>query len=222
MRGRTGWRWMQVGLAALTVVGTPVAADDLLYYVDGDQVVFTNTPSRGDALPVPGLEARVRAATANLPTTPYDRFIEQVAATHGLDSNLIKAVAWVESAFDPDAVSPKGAMGLMQLMPATAKRYGVENPLDPYESLSGGARHLRDLLEEFGGNRTLALAAYNAGSGAVRRHKGVPSYRETRDYVRKVQGKLGREVRIDRKPSSPEEARIVMRVGADGSVHLSN
>ena len=173
----------------------PVAADELLYYVEGGRIVFTNTPSRHDALPVPGLEQRVQAVRRDLPETPYDEFIDKIAMQNGLDPALIKAVALVESAFDPQAVSAKGAMGLMQLMPLTALRYGVKDPLDPYESLRGGAQHLRELLEEFGGNLTLALAAYNAGAGAVRRHGGVPSYVETQAYVRKVHTKLGRPPR---------------------------
>jgi len=109
-----------------------------------------------------------------------------VARRHGLDPELVQAVVSVESAFKPDAVSPKGARGLMQLMPATAASLGVKDAFDPEENLDGGARHLNALLLLYGGDLTRALAAYNAGEGAVERHRGVPPYRETRAYVKKV------------------------------------
>jgi soluble lytic murein transglycosylase-like protein len=111
---------------------------------------------------------------------------EAAAKRHGLDPALVLAVVAVESAFRSDAVSPKGAQGLMQLMPATAVSLGVTNPLDPEQNLEGGARHLEGLLAQYGGDLTRALAAYNAGAGAVSRHGGVPPYRETREYVKKV------------------------------------
>lgn len=211
-------------LASVSTSVEPARAGDLLYFVEEGQVVFTNTPSRPDVRPVPGLEARVLAARANLPATAYDDFIERVSRENGIDPSLVKAVALVESAMNPEAVSPKGAMGLMQLMPATAMRYGVSDPLDPYQSLRAGARHLRDLMDEFGGNLTLALAAYNAGAGAVRRHGGVPAYRETRDYVSKVHTKLGRRARRVPPAAAPESRGepLAVQVRSDGSLVISN
>lgn len=185
--GRHSQRATLVG-AALVLTCLVAVADDRLYYevIDG-KVVFTNTPARGstEALRSPSGVAARRQRPSAVPSTVYDAHIERVAAEHGLDPSFVKAVALVESGFNPQAVSPKGAMGLMQLMPATARQYGVRDAFDPQENLSAGARHLRSLLDEFGDSR-LALAAYNAGSGAVRRHGGVPAYRETQDYVRKV------------------------------------
>ena len=108
------------------------------------------------------------------------------ARRHGLDPALVLAVVSVESGFRPEAVSPKGAQGLMQLMPRTAASLGVADALDPEQNLDGGARHLGQLLDRYGGDLTRALAAYNAGEGAVQRHGGVPPYRETRAYVKKV------------------------------------
>lgn len=108
------------------------------------------------------------------------------ARRHGLDPELVLAVVGVESAFRPEAVSPKGARGLMQLMPATAASLGVEDAFDPEENLDGGVRHLGTLLSLYGGDLERALAAYNAGEGAVDRHGGVPPYRETREYVKRV------------------------------------
>jgi soluble lytic murein transglycosylase-like protein len=108
------------------------------------------------------------------------------ARRHGLDPDLVMAVVSVESGFRPQAVSPKGAQGLMQLMPKTASSLGVANAFDPAQNLDGGTRHLGQLLTLYGGDLTRALAAYNAGEGAVHRHGGVPPYRETRAYVKKV------------------------------------
>ncbi|MCG6922092.1 MAG: lytic transglycosylase domain-containing protein [Acidobacteria bacterium] len=108
------------------------------------------------------------------------------AEKHGLDPELVLAVVGVESAFQPEAVSPKGAQGLMQLMPGTAASLGVEDALDPEQNLDGGVRHLGSLLALYDGDLARALAAYNAGEGAVSRHRGVPPFQETREYVRKV------------------------------------
>jgi soluble lytic murein transglycosylase-like protein len=113
------------------------------------------------------------------------------ARRHGLDPDLVMAVVSVESGFRPQALSPKGAQGLMQLMPKTASSLGVADAFDPAQNLDGGARHLGQLLTLYGGDLTRALAAYNAGEGAVDRHGGVPPYRETRAYVKKVLDRYG-------------------------------
>ena len=113
--------------------------------------------------------------------------IAAAADRHGLDRALLAAMVEVESGFQPKAVSPKGARGLMQLMPATAKRFGVKDPFDPLQSLDGGAQYLHWLLRRFEGRTDLALAAYNAGEGAVDRHGGrIPPYGETLRYVNGV------------------------------------
>jgi hypothetical protein len=114
------------------------------------------------------------------------------ALRHGLDPELVLAVIAVESGFQPAAVSPKGAQGLMQLMPGTARALGVTDSLDPAQNLDGGARYLKQMVAEQGGDLTKALAAYNAGPGAVRRHRGVPPYQETRHYVRRVLRRYGK------------------------------
>jgi hypothetical protein len=218
----------RAALLAATLLGAVSAglgADDLLYYVEGGEVVFTNLPQSGTK-PVPGMRKSWSVhAGQPLPSTRYDPFIERVATEMSIDPALIKAVALVESGFNPRAVSPKGAQGLMQLMPATARSYGVSDPHDPYQNLRAGAQHLRSLLDEFDGDLTLALAAYNAGSGAVRRHGGVPRYRETQDYVRKVEGHLsGGQRRRAARPSAPTVSRapITLRQATDGSVLFAN
>ena len=117
----------------------------------------------------------------------YDRIIESASQKYKLDKNLIQAVICVESSYQPNALSPKGAQGLMQLMPHTAKKYGVTDAFDPDQNISGGTRYLRDLLDRYEGNRTLALAAYNAGEDAVNKYGGVPPYEETINYIKKVE-----------------------------------
>jgi len=115
-----------------------------------------------------------------------DAAIDKAATRHNVDPNLVRALVKVESNFNPNAVSRKGAMGLMQLMPSTARQLKVSNPFNPEENVDAGVRHLKKLLESYNGNVPLSLAAYNAGSGAVARSAGIPRYRETRNYVRRI------------------------------------
>jgi len=115
-----------------------------------------------------------------------DSAIEQAAARHNVDPNLVRSVIKVESNFNPNAVSRKGAMGLMQLMPSTARSLNVSNPFDPQQNVDAGVRHLRKLLDSYGGDVRLSLAAYNAGAGAVARSAGVPHFFETQNYVRRI------------------------------------
>jgi hypothetical protein len=115
-----------------------------------------------------------------------DAAIEQAATRHNVDPSLVRSVVKVESDFNPNAVSRKGAMGLMQLMPSTARSLNVSNPFDPAQNVDAGVRHLRALLDNYGGNVQLSLAAYNAGAGAVSRSAGVPKFRETQNYVRRI------------------------------------
>jgi hypothetical protein len=154
------------------------------------------------------------------PLTPQelDAAIGEAATRHQVDANLVRAIIKVESNFDPRAVSRKGAQGLMQLMPATARDLNVRNPFDPAQNVEGGVRHLKRLLEDFGGDVSLTLAAYNAGKGAVERHGGVPNYRETRDYVRRINALYGGSGTVKVPGANP----IRMTFDADGHRIFTN
>lgn len=139
----------------------------------------------------------IRVVAVGEPTAPAKgdlaALIDRLAEHHGVDTQLAHAVVRVESNYDSRAVSPKGAMGLMQLMPATARQYAVDDPFDPAQNLAAGLQHLRLLLDRFGkGKVSLALAAYNAGEGAVSRYRGIPPFRETQEYVRRILTLAGR------------------------------
>src|SRR5215472_8459426 len=126
------------------------------------------------------------SATSGLTQREIDAAIDKAASRHNVDPNLVRALVKVESNFNPHAVSRKGAMGLMQLMPQTARQLNLKNPFDPQENIDAGVRHLKQLLDNYGGDVRLSLAAYNAGSGAVSRSRGVPNFAETRNYVRRI------------------------------------
>jgi soluble lytic murein transglycosylase-like protein len=128
------------------------------------------------------------AGGAGVSSSEYDPMIEQTAERYGIEPAILHGLIQQESGFDPSAQSSAGASGLTQLMPGTAASLGVANPLNPTESIEGGARYLSQLMGQFGGNTTDALAAYNAGPGAVQQYGGVPPYAETQSYVSKVLG----------------------------------
>lgn len=140
----------------------------------------------GSGCPIGG----VQTAEVRVPSH-IDAIVRKLAPKIGIDPHLVFAVIKVESNFQTKAVSPKNAQGLMQLIPGTAKRFGVRDPFDPSQNIRGGMTYLRWLLDEFNGSIDLALAGYNAGEKAVERHRGIPPYRETQDYVRKVMGHYG-------------------------------
>jgi soluble lytic murein transglycosylase-like protein len=123
---------------------------------------------------------------------PYDRLIHAASVRHGVDEGLIREIIAAESNFNPRAVSPKRALGLMQLLPMTAARYSVANVFDPAQNIDGGTRYLKDLLECYRGDSSLALAAYNAGPRTVEQYGGIPPFRETQNYVRRILSQIAR------------------------------
>jgi soluble lytic murein transglycosylase len=178
-------------LALVFACALPAPAAAQIYaWRDADgTLVLSDRPRSPEARSFPvGRSTQVRSTRPAAPqaATRYDAVIADHATRHGIRPELVRAVIQTESAFDPRAVSPKGAMGLMQLMPATARLFNVLDPFDPFENIRAGVAYLRRLLDRYGGNEELALAAYNAGPEAVDRHGGIPPYRETRDYVARV------------------------------------
>lgn len=126
----------------------------------------------------------------------YENYFKLAAETYQIPENLLKAVAKAESGFNPNAVSHCGAQGIMQLMPATARSLGVANSFDPGQNIMGGALYLRQMLDNFDGDVTKAVAAYNAGPGAVSKYGGIPPYKETQNYVRTVLGYAGEDIAV--------------------------
>lgn len=159
---------------------------DVYVYTDKSGVLnFTNTPTHmGYRRVLRDPNSPVRGAGAL--NTSYDSLIRTASGRYSVDPDLIRAVIKTESDFNPGARSHKGAMGLMQLMPDTARLHNVMDAYNPDENVEAGVRHLRMLLDRYRGNVELSLAAYNAGSGAVEKHGGVPPYVETREYIRRV------------------------------------
>jgi Transglycosylase SLT domain len=165
----------------------PEAGAKILRYIDAEGVIwFTNiphTPDQGGA-PRSAPETKQSNRVVRVQAHPYRTEVEQLARRHGLSPNLVSALMAVESDFDPTAISPKGAQGLMQLMPLIAQYYRVYNPFNPQQNIEGGIRYLSDLLQLFDNQLPLAIAAYNGGEGLVRKHGGVPPMLES--YVNKV------------------------------------
>ena len=153
-----------------------------------------------------------------------DAAIDQAASRHNVDPSLVRAVIKVESNFNPNAVSRKGAMGLMQLMPQTARRLNVSNPFDPEQNVDAGVRQLKQLMENYGGDVKLTLAAYNAGPGAVARSAGVPHYTETRQYVKRITQLYygGTDSTEDRILGSSFHEPIQVQRDSRGVLHISN
>jgi soluble lytic murein transglycosylase-like protein len=184
-----------MALATLLLGAPPVSAAETAHHlVDADGVVhLTNVPADPRYRGLPGATGTT-TGWLRLPARALSRYaaeIQEIAREHGVSPGLITAVMRTESGFDPAAVSPKGAGGLMQLMPGTATALGVVDRFNPRENISGGVRHLRYLLDRYRGSVALALAAYNAGEGVVDTYRGIPPYPETQQYVRRVLREAG-------------------------------
>ena len=185
-----GLRYLMIGLC----LGAAAPAHAQIYsWRDAHGTLVVSNVRPGAKTPPPsysvpkaeGVRATRSAVTER--ARVYDDLISEHSRSHGVRADLVRAVMQVESGFNPYARSPKGAMGLMQLMPATAKQYGVRNAFNPADNVRAGVAYLRELLDRYQGNEELALAAYNAGPGAVDKHgQSVPPYRETRSYVAQI------------------------------------
>jgi len=177
----------------MSVKGHRAEGDSLVLTLrgGGEIVCDASTVARiaPDEVPYPEPEAPQPAPApiqADATLVPFGEIIDRVAAEQGVNARLVRALVQVESAYQPRARSPKGAMGLMQLMPATARQYSLADPYDPASNIEAGIKHLKSLLQRFPKSVALALAAYNAGEGAVTRFKGIPPYAETRSYVSRI------------------------------------
>ena len=174
--------------ALLLIAAIPVQADVYFYRDKNGVMHFTNAPATKKFRPYfkEAHKYRIPAFTADTNPTQYRRFIDEAARVHGISSALLKAIIKVESDYNPHAVSHKGAKGLMQIMPENFAVCNINNPFDPRQNIMGGTRFLKSLIERFDGDLPLAVAAYNAGAGAVERNNGIPPFEETRSYVAKV------------------------------------
>jgi hypothetical protein len=209
-------------ITALLMFGNNSYSQALYSYRDENGIqVFTNIP------PVNQMrDFKINGAMSS-PTLPdpklkfesYDSIIEKYAGDYRLDPSLIRSIIATESGFNPKAVSPKGARGLMQLMPATAKRLGVQDCFDPEQNIRGGVEHFRSLMDIFDNNLVLSLAAYNAGENLVQRLGRVPEIKETRDYVQSVTKLYGKNELSPREDSKYPMFRFF---DESGVLHLTN
>jgi hypothetical protein len=215
------------GLLLYSFLPSLVKADQIVVLVDENgHKIFVNTGET--TTPVGWMARGFRSSASTVSPAPpanIDKLVEQTANRYQVDPDLVRAIVRVESGYDPKAVSSKGAMGLMQLIPETAHRFGVVNAFDPKQNLEGGVNYLKYLLGLFGGNLSLSLAAYNAGEHSVQQSGGIPAFPETQDYVRKVTsiyqtGDVPAPAKAS--PKEPPKASITRYVDQYGVVHFTN
>jgi soluble lytic murein transglycosylase-like protein len=191
-------KFLPATLFVCVLAAVPAEAQIYSWRDASGTLVLSNTPRAGEAdTTTYAVHGAAAIRTTTRPATSmrqrqFDHFIEQYAQSLGVSADLVRAVIQAESNFNPRAVSAKGAMGLMQLMPATARELGVSDPFHPEQNIRGGVTYLARLLAKYDQNVELALAAYNAGAGNVQRYgNAVPPFREPRDYVKKITGRAG-------------------------------
>jgi soluble lytic murein transglycosylase-like protein len=222
--------YIAISAVVLGVVASASPAEAQIYsWTDGNgHLVLSDRPSSGDKSPAPAAYV-VPQAESFRATRPvderksslYDDLIQQYARQNSVRTDLVRAVVQVESGYNVWAQSPKGALGLMQLMPTTIQQFGVRNPFNPLENIRAGVAYLRQLLDRYANNEVLALAAYNAGPGAVDKHgQAVPPYKETRDYVSKVNKIAGESA--TRRPPGAAIYRIIELVDGQETVRYSD
>jgi hypothetical protein len=199
----------------------------LYSYIDGNGIqTFSNIAPSG-----PVSDLKITGALPQIPlqsdskgrSGDFDTLIEKYAADYGFEPSLIRSIIATESGFNPKAVSPKGARGLMQLMPETAARLGVRNSFDPEQNIQGGVKHFRFLMDNFNNNLELSLAAYNAGENLVQRLGRVPAIQETRDYVQTVTKRYGKkEIKPLPQAQEPPPQEIIQFTDESGILHITN
>lgn len=206
----------------LLSMSVPSQAQIASYVDEHGKVVYVNgdSPRRKDGSTI---SSTPPAQTANAPGDHLDQIVQQAAERHNLDPALVKAVISTESGWNPTAISRKGAVGLMQLIPETAERFGVGNAFDPVQNVEGGTSYLKALLDHYNGDLTKSLAAYNAGERAVDQSGGIPAFPETERYVQKVtdayfRPSSGRDPSLWSKPKAP----IRQEVDSNGRIIFTN
>jgi hypothetical protein len=207
------------------VLVADVRSQALYSYVDGDgNQVFTNIPPVNPVfdLKVTGSLPEASPLPTETKSSSYDAIIEKYAKDYSLDPALIRSIIATESGFNPNAVSPKGARGLMQLMPATAERLGVTDSFDPEENIRGGVKHFRSLMDSFDNDLALSLAAYNAGENLVQRLGRVPAIKETRDYVQSITSRLEKAILKMPREAGQTQLPAFRFVDESGVLHLTN
>jgi soluble lytic murein transglycosylase-like protein len=213
------------GSLLMLVAGTSLLAEDKIqaFVNPNGRVVFTNLVENAPA-PIPAPPASDLLVSEMPPS--LRTMVDNISQTHGVDPALVRAVIKTESNFNRFAVSPKGAMGLMQLIPATGKRYGVQDFFDPRQNIDGGVRYLKFLLDKFDGNIDLALAGYNAGENLVERLGRIPAIPETTNYVRKIRAMYNKKSPPPTAPApvliAEDTPRIFRSTDRSGIVHFSN
>ncbi len=221
---------LTTGLFLSLLIPAPAMAQALYSYLDENGVrVFTNIPPKGHPqdLKVTGVPTPPPAPVFKLPagkacSSAYDPIIEKYAEQYQINPSLICSMISTESAFNPKAISNKGARGLMQLMPGTASRLGVRDVFDPEDNIRGGSLHMRNLLDQFNNDLALSLAAYNAGENLVQRVQRIPNIKETHDYVRTVTKKYGRKDPTYSAAQPPKPPSTYRWVDRQGVLHLQN
>jgi len=210
---------VRLRLRQAALINPSLTANGNALQLASEQVKNTTSPQEKTAHDPLTFSETTDSPTSSVPTPAWiDNIVNQAALRQGVDPNLVRAIIKVESDFNPQAVSRKGAIGLMQLMPDTAKSLNVRNPYDPAQNVDAGVRHFKQLLDRYGGNLELSLAAYNAGSTAVHRSGGVPNYSETRNYVKRITGLYGAEPGKLSASSNP----MVVKRDAEGHITASN
>src|SRR5438552_2864414 len=222
---KRSWLFRSGVVLVLAWMSTPLFAEDKIqaFVSPNGRVVFTNLVDNAPSPVAPVLPITTDVLASEMPA-PLRALVDNIASTHGIDPALVRAVMKTESNFNRYAVSPKGALGLMQLIPTTGRRYGVRDFFDPQQNVDAGVRHLKFLLEKFNGNLDLSLAAYNAGENLVEKLGRIPPIPETTNYVRKIRAIYKKSAAAPPPPVmiADDRPRIYRTTDESGIVHFSN